>query len=92
MSGMKSFDSSESSLEDNESYDLHPQIMNKIKVDKGSMEAFVKMDDIDRMFQDNDKYCDNYILSKIDKTGLVGKLARADIRSKQVIKERYFFF
>ena len=85
---MGTFDSTDSSLDDEDSYEMHPEIMTKMKVDKGSLDAFVKMDDIDKMLNLPDKYCDNFILAKIDKTGLVGKVARSEIRKKQIIQER----
>jgi len=65
-----------------ESYNIHPEIMTNMKIDKGSLDAFVKMDDIDKMLNLSDKYCDKFILAKIDKTGLVGKSARTEIRKK----------
>lgn len=80
---MGTFDSTvSSSLDDDDSYELHPEIMTNMKVDKGSLDVFVKMDDLDKMLNLNDKYCDNYIIAKIDKTGLVGKVARAEIQRK----------
>jgi uncharacterized SAM-dependent methyltransferase len=85
---MGTLDSDDSSILSQGSYELHPEIMTSMKVDKGSLDMFVKMDDIDRMLNLSDKYCDNYILAKIDKTGLVGKEARAEIRKRQIVKER----
>lgn len=85
---MGTFDSVDSSLADEESYELHPEIMTNMKIDKGSLDVFVKMDDIDKMLDLPDKFCDNFILAKIDKTGLVGKVARSHIRKKQILKER----
>lgn len=83
--------SSESSHdEDDDSYQLHPEILKKIKFDQGSLDTFMKMDDLDRLLDSSDKYCGNYILGKIDKTGVVGKNARAEIRKTQLLKERYF--
>ena len=75
----------ESSLnyfEQDDDYILHPEILGNLKVDKGSLDEFMKMDDVQSMMEMPDKYCDKYIISKIDKTGLTGKMARSEIRKR----------
>lgn len=75
----------ESSLnyqEDDGDYILHPEILGNIKIDKGSLEEFIKMDDLDSMMEMQERFSDQFIISKIDKTGVTGKLARAEIRNR----------
>lgn len=48
----------------------------------------MKMDDLQSMMEMPEKFCDQFIISKIDKIGLTGKIARQEIRKRHLIKER----
>lgn len=79
----------ESALNEDSDYILHPQILSNLKVDKGSIESFMKKDDLQSMLDvDNDDYDSNFIISKIDRIGLVGKEARMKMKIKEEEKRK----
>ena len=78
----KTTESSTNYFEQDDDYVLHPAILGNLKVDKGSLDEFMTMDDVQSMMEMPEKYCDKYIISKIDKTGLFGKMARSEIRKR----------
>lgn len=80
--------STDSALNEYSEYILHPQIISNLKVDKGSIENFMKKDDLQEMISFNDDYDSNFIISKIDKIGLVGRKARLDMKKKEITKKR----
>lgn len=69
-------------------YELHPEIVARLKVEKGSLENFVKPDDLDQIVELEGKYDSNFIVGKIDRTGNAGRRARAEIQRKESEKLR----
>lgn len=81
--------STDSAMNEYSEYILHPQIISNLKVDKGSIENFMKKDDLQEMIDFNDDFDSNFIISKIDKIGLVGRKARMDMKKKEISKKRW---
>lgn len=80
--------STESATNEFSDYALHPQIISNLKIDKGSIDNFMKKDDIQNLFEFDDDFDSNFIISKIDKIGIVGKRARHDLKKKEIEKKR----
>ena len=80
---------SDSNFENESSYNLHPQILNNLKVEKGSIDAFMKKDDLEELIKsDLGVFDSDFIVGKIDRIGLVGKKARLDTKKKRLQKQR----
>jgi hypothetical protein len=79
----------DSIVDDESSYSLHPQLKNTLKLEAGSIENFLKNDDIEIYLKNSKKNIGgNFIMGKIDKIGLVGKRARMEIKRKRERERR----